>query len=225
MNHIRLWSRLTNILMILCSPALAACRADPPPLVLCCAGDSIMRPMPAYLRQSLPALRPDFVLHEWARGGLSTATYQGFYREQAEEWRRVRPDLILLQIGTDDVVPVLEGRSTLEDFKANLSRILMEFKSYRTAAGEPPCLLVATIPFFSDIPSNQDKNHLVKADINPAIRSVAGLAGAVIVDNFAVLEGKEDLYDPDGVPPNPRGEAAVAENWVRAIRSLLEEKQ
>ena len=219
MNTGRVLSSLANILVILFFPALASCQGDPSPLVLCCAGDSIMRPIPAHLRQLLPARRPDFVIHEWAQGGLSTTTYQSFYRENAEEWRKVRPDFILLQIGTNDVVPVLESRSTLENFKSDLSQILMEFRTYRTAAGEPSCLLVATVPLFSNDPANLLKNDLVKAEINPALRSVAALAGAHIVDNIAVLEGKEDLYDPDGVHPNLRGEAALADNWVRAILS------
>jgi len=205
-------------------PAHGAARQEKPPLVICCAGDSLMRPMPWYFRQLLLSDSPHFILYEWAQGGLSSVTYQGFYRQQAERWRRIRPEFILLQLGTNDVVPVLEGRLSLDDFKANLTSIIREFQTYRTPRGESARILLATVPLFADDPANQDKNRLVKTAINPAIREIVKRAQACLADNFSVLEGRPEFYDPDGVHPNPLGEAALAKNWIKSLKACRGEK-
>lgn len=199
-------------------------QSDRPPLVICCAGDSLMRPMPHYFRQLLPSLSPNFVIEEWAQGGLGSATYQSFYNQHAERWRRVAPDFILLQIGTNDAAPLAEGRSSPDDFQANLTAIIREFQSYRNPAGKAALVLVATVPLFSDDPVHAGKNQMVKDIINPAIRRAAESAGALLADNFSVLNGKPELYDPDGVHPNVQGEEALAKNWVKAMKAFLEKK-
>lgn len=210
----------TGFASLLCL-VLFACRAEPPSLVLCCAGDSIMRPMPPYFRQLLHSPERRLVLHEWAQGGLSTSTYLGFYGEIAASRRRVRPHAILLQIGTNDVRPILEGRCTVADFESNLSTILGEFGKYRSPAGNRSALLVATVPLFSAAAADAAGNSLVVSRLNPAVRKAARAAGAEVVDNFEILKNEPGLYDPDGVHPNPLGEAALARSWARSLRALL----
>ncbi|OGD28751.1 MAG: hypothetical protein A2Y56_15915 [Candidatus Aminicenantes bacterium RBG_13_63_10] len=208
-------------LLILCL-FLGACKPEPPPpLVLSCAGDSLMRPMPYYFRQLLRPRRRKLVLLEWAQGGLNTKTYQSFFREHEEKWRRALPDAVLVQLGTNDVPLFLAGTQTVDEFEAGLTKILEDFQDCRSRDGRPPLLLVATAPFFADTPANLEKNRLVSSRLNPTIRKAARRAGAVIVDNFAVLENRPELYDPDGVHPNCLGEAALARNWARAVRSRL----
>ncbi len=200
-----------------------ACSAQPetPPLIICCAGDSLMRPMPFYFRRLLPPVSSNFIIEEWAQGGLSSVTYQSFYRQHAGQWRRITPDLILLQLGTNDAAPLAEGRYSADDFLANLTAIIREFQTYRGAAGQAAVVLVATIPSFSDDPSNDGKNKMVREVINPAIRKAAESTGALLADNFSVLNGKPELYDPDGVHPNVQGEEALAKNWIKAMKACL----
>jgi len=201
--------------------AMLAGRAEPLPFVLCCAGDSIMRPMPLHLRQILQSPGRDLVIHEWALGGLSTSTYLGFFRELPASQRRVKPHAILLQIGTNDVRPILEGRRTVADFEAGLSAILDEFGKYRTSAGGRTALLVATVPLFKAAAEDAAGNSLIVSRLNPAIRKAARASNARVVDNFAVLEKEPGLYDPDGIHPSSLGEAALARNWLRSLRPLL----
>jgi lysophospholipase L1-like esterase len=215
--------RVVFLVFCISSPAFTG-QPEKPPVAICCAGDSLMRPMPAYFRQLLPSDTPSFILYEWAQGGLNSVTYQSFYRQGAGRWRLATPDFILLQLGTNDVVPILEGRWTVADFKSNLAVIIREFQSYHSAAGKPPFILVATIPYFSDDPSNANKNRLVRDGVNPALREVVEREEVNLVDNFSVLEKKPELYDPDGVHPNALGEAALAKNWIRAMKSCLREK-
>jgi len=67
-----------------------------PPLVICCAGDSIMRPVPVHLRPLLKAEsgRP-FQVRDWAQGGQSSETYPAFLRQRWENWKTVRPERAL----------------------------------------------------------------------------------------------------------------------------------
>jgi lysophospholipase L1-like esterase len=215
----------TGLLLLGLFPTIGAASQERAPLAICCAGDSLMRPMPWYFRQLLPAESPDFIIYEWAQGGLSTSTYQGFYGQRAERWRRVKPDFILLQLGTNDVGPLLEGRLALEDFKANLAAIIREFKTYRTFRGDSPRILVATVPLFADNSANQEKNRLVKTAVNPAIREVVERAEACLADNFSILEGRPELYDPDGVHPNSLGGAALAKNWIQSLKACRKQEK
>ncbi len=180
-----------------------------------------MRPMPFYFRTLMDFPGRRLELREWAQGGLSTADFPGFFMSLPPRRRRVRPHAILVQLGTNDVLPILEGRTRAEDFEASFRKILNDFRSYRSPVGGRPFLLVATVPLFAERPGNEDKNHCVRAVINPVILKVSREVGAVIVDNFSCLEHKPYLYDPDGVHPNPLGEAALARNWARAVKSAL----
>jgi lysophospholipase L1-like esterase len=189
-----------------------------PPLVIGCAGDSLMRPIPVHLRRLLPPATPRFVIHEWARGGLGVAAFRNFLGRQRERWSEARPDVVLVQLGTNDVAPLLEGRLQVRKFKSDLTAVVRRFGEFRTSSGGNARVILATVPYFADDPSNLDKNRVIQETVNPAIRDVARRAGARLADSFAVLKGRPDLYDPDGVHPNAAGEAALAENWIRSIR-------
>ncbi|MCJ7611164.1 MAG: hypothetical protein MUP19_02790, partial [Candidatus Aminicenantes bacterium] len=77
---------------------------------------------------------------------------------------------------------------------------------------------------FSDDPANQDKNRLVKTAINPAIREIVERTESCLADNFSILEGRPELYDPDGVHTNPLGEAALAKNWIKSLKACRKQK-
>jgi len=206
-------------LLALLAACGGACREAGPPLVIGCAGDSLMRPIPGHLRRLLPSSSiPRFVLHEWARGGLSVAGFRNVLGREAERWKTARADVVLVQLGTNDVAPLLTGRTRLGDFKADLTAVIRRFRTFRTAKGERPRIILGTVPSFADDPSNIERNRFVRAALNPAVREVAEREGVCLADCFGVLEGRPDLYDPDGVHPSAAGELALAENWVRAVK-------
>jgi len=179
--------------------------------VICCAGDSLMRPIPTRLYELTRFSPGAFVLKDWAQGGLSSETYLAFFDRRAAARTPVRPDLILLQLGTNDARPLREGRLRPEDFERNIRAVIQRFREFRDRAGRPPRILVASaIPF-----------HDADAAANPALRRIAADEGLTFVDNYAVLDGRPDLYDPDGVHPNPRGEKRLARHWLHWIRQAL----
>ncbi len=198
-------------------PALPAVSRPPGPLVVCCAGDSLMRPIPAHLRALAPASGLPLEIREWAQGGLNTETYPSFYRRLLPEWEGRACDAILLQLGTNDAVPLLEKRWDAAEFRDRMTRILAEFKKYPGRLRPRPMLFLATVPLFCDRPESAAKNRIVETVINPLIRDIALAEGAVLVDNAAVLNHRPALYDPDCVHPAPEGEKALARNWLAAL--------
>jgi lysophospholipase L1-like esterase len=189
---------------------------------ICCAGDSLMRPIPVHLRAIAAASGESVDIREWAQGGLNADTYRGFFRENLSSWTGTRSEAVLLQLGTNDAGPILEGRETAEEFRARLGEILKGFKAFEGVRRPRPALLVATVPRFCENPESAAKNRIVETVINPIIREVAAAEGATVVDNHAVLLGQPALYDPDCVHPNSAGERALAQNWWRALKALGE---
>jgi lysophospholipase L1-like esterase len=190
-------------------------------VVICCAGDSLMRPVPGHLRDLLKPLSIQAVIKDWSQGGLSSRSYQDFFRQHWADWRQTRPDFIMVQLGTNDALPILEGKYDPAKFRENLLTIIRNFKQFSSETHKQPRIFIATAPYFSGTARKQEKNEIIKERINPAIREIARIEGLVFVDNFSVLENKPELYDPDGVHPSPEGEIALAKNWLFWIEREL----
>jgi lysophospholipase L1-like esterase len=200
------------------SPAAAPAQADRPDFVLCCAGDSLMRPQPVHLRILFEQAggRP-FRVEDWSQGGQSSQTYPSFLRAREEGWKNTQPDFLILQLGTNDAGPIAAGTYGRPRFEENLKGILRSLKILAGRPDSPPRLFIATVPLFLESPNSAAKNRAITDVINPTIRAVAEETGAVLVDQFAVLENRPDLYDSDGAHPSGEGEKALARNWLRAL--------
>jgi len=190
-------------------------------LTICCAGDSIMRPVPYHLRSLLSGSKHEVEIKEWAQGGLTSESYKSFFARRFPNWKKTRSDFILLQLGTNDVFPLLERRYTLLQFKENMSSIIKEFKKFKGIKNKHPRILIASVPLFCFQIASPARNSLVENEINPAIQEIAQREKAIFVDNYSVLHNRCDLYDPDGVHPNREGERALARNWLFSIRREL----
>jgi len=190
-------------------------------LTICCAGDSLMRPIPHHLREILKISKRKIRIRDWSRGGLSSQSYQAFFRRHYHRWRRTRPDFILIQLGTNDVIPLLHNEYKMSYFRNNLSAIIKNFRKFKGNRFKCPKIFVASIPLFYLESSSKEKNQWIKKEINPAIEEIAREEKSVFVDNFSVLSNRTHLYSPDGVHPNSRGEKALARNWLFWIRNEL----
>jgi lysophospholipase L1-like esterase len=188
-------------------------------MTIICAGDSIMRPIPVHLRKIAEGTGIRLDIREWAQGGLNSETCLSYYRRNQARWAGTSCDAVILQLGTNDAVPLLEGRTTVEAVRFRLCEILAFLKAVEGPGGTRPRLFMATVPRFTESAGNAAKNEVVEKILNPLLREVAGAEGAAIVDNHAVLLDKPELYDPDGVHPNAAGERALAESWWRALTS------
>ncbi|MBM3312764.1 MAG: hypothetical protein FJY80_14800 [Candidatus Aminicenantes bacterium] len=198
---------------------LGAVERGEEPLTVCCAGDSLIRPTPVHLKAIAAAAGESLRVLEWAQGGLNADTYRGFFRRCQAEGRESRCHAVLLQLGTNDAVPVLEGRETADEFRRRFGEVVAGFGAFPGIGRPRPALMVATIPRFCESPDSAAKNEVVESVLNPIVRDAAAAAGAAVVDNHAVLKNKPDLYDPDCVHPSAAGERSLAENWWRALKS------
>jgi lysophospholipase L1-like esterase len=191
------------------------------PLVVICAGDSLMRPIPAHIRALAPAEGLDLDIREWAHGGLNSKTYLSFFDRNRPRWAGTHGDAILLQLGTNDALPLLEGKRSAEEFRAGIAAVLDELVKFRKPGDRRPALFLATVPLFCDRPESAGINRIVESVINPALREIAASEGAVLVEQYLVLKNRPELYDPDCVHPNADGEAALARNWLKALREFF----
>jgi lysophospholipase L1-like esterase len=162
-------------------------------------------------------------VREWAQGGLNSETFLPFFRRLDPERIGEACDAILVQLGTNDAVPFLEGRWGEVEFRDRIKAILALLKARPGSARPQPLIFLATVPLFCDRPESVGKNRIVSEIINPALRTVAREEGAVLVDTASVLDSRPGLLDPDCVHPNTKGEKALAVAWLEALRKAFPE--
>ncbi len=189
-------------------------------LTICCAGDSLMRPIPPHLRKLMPSYRNKIDIQDWARGGLSSQTYMSFYRKRLARKKRYSLDFILLQLGTNDVRHLYTGNYSLTQFEANLKYIIDEFKKSSLKNDHPVKILIASIPPLY-APEYQKMNRYIRSELNPVIQKLSETEAVFFVDNWKVLNDRLNLYRPDGIHPNTQGEWILAQNWIIAMRKAV----
>jgi lysophospholipase L1-like esterase len=191
-------------------------------VVILCAGDSITEQgYPRYLRATLRADGVRARVLNYGRSGNTSAEYLAFLMESGDRLRAEQPDIVLLELGTNDVR--LDGdRVTAADFERNIREIVGTFKGFRTRAGGAPAVYLAAIPPVPGgmpFPFGSVSSARVTEEINPAIKSVAEDLGLGFVDNYTLFVRAPDLLP--GVHPSPEGYRAMAGNWYAAIRERL----
>jgi len=180
-----------------------------------------MKPIPHYLRGMLKNSKGKVSIKDWSRGGLSSLTYQDYFARRFRRWQSTKPDFILIQLGTNDVLHLLRDHYELVDFKENISKIIRGFRRFKGNRYKSPKIFIASVlPFYEETQS-EEENLLIQEKINPVLQEIAQRKKIIFVDNFSVMRDRIHLYGLDGVHPNPRGERILAKNWLFWIRSEL----
>ncbi|MFC2166067.1 SGNH/GDSL hydrolase family protein [Acidobacteriota bacterium] len=210
--------KLTWILFIL---LIAGCaEKGPDGLTICCAGDSLMRPIPRHLRKLMPVDGANVDIKDWARGGLSSQTYMSFYRKRVQRQKRYSVDFILFQLGTNDVRHLFTQKYSLTQFDANLKIIIDEFRKFPLKRDNSIKILIASIPPLY-APEYQEMNSFIQNKLNPVLKKLSETEALIFVDNWKVLKDRLHLYRPDGIHPNSQGEWVLAQNWIIAMRRAV----
>lgn len=184
-------------------------------IIIACAGDSLMRPVPLYLRRLLPLTH--IAIKEWAQGGLSSATYFSFFQAHPH-WRREKVDIILFQLGTNDVSLLLRNEEEESQFINNFKKIIKEFKKIKSHYFRRPRIIIATAPPFAEKKDEAERNRLLEEVVNPAIKKLAREERLILLDQWSRFKDRPDWYHPDGVHPNSEGEKFIARSWSRTIK-------
>ena len=198
---------------------VSVCVSPPRGMIVLCAGDSITAGgYPHFLQRLLNADGVRARVHNYGRPGNRSGEYMDFLRGHRDALAALRPDLILLQLGTNDVRTDLDHTPT-DVFVRNMKDILAVFKSFRDRRGRPSRIFLATIPPVpgksTEYPFDAESVRRVSEEINPALRALGREENVPVVDNYVLFIGRPDLL-PE-VHPSADGYKALARNWHAAI--------
>ena len=215
--------RLGSVFLLVLLAACSGNRSDGPRnIIILCAGDSITEQgYPPFLRESLRDEGVKARVLNHGRSGNTSAEYLSFLKGNFDTLRDERPDIILVELGTNDV-RVDGDRVSREEFKRNIREIVGIFRDFKTRSGGRPAILLASIPPVPDgmaFPFGPESGQRVIAEINPAVEAVCKETHAVFVDNYSLFAGSPGLLP--GVHPGPEGYRAMARNWHMAMKPLI----
>ena len=214
--------RLGPVFLLVLLAVLTSCRGRPGGIIIFCAGDSITEQgYPRFLRESLRSEGVKARVLNHGRSGNTSAEYLSFLKGNFDTLRDERPDIVLVELGTNDV-RVDGDRVSREEFKRNMREIVGIFRDFKTRSGGRPAILLAAIPPIPDgtgFPFGPESGQRVTAEINPAVKAVCMETHAVFVDNYSLIAGSPGLLP--GVHPGPEGYRAMARNWHLAMKPLI----
>lgn len=173
-------------------------------------GVGASRPAFAYIAQLEASLERTFSGKDFdvVGQGMSGEVAEGASARMKNTVLRVKPDLVLWQVGTNDAIRKVD----LETFKACLRRTLAWLKQNRYD-------VVLIDPQFSE-ELNKDSFY---ARTVAAVADVAQEAGVLLVDRFEAMKelshsrGDQYYLTPDNLHLNDTGHRCMAEQLARAI--------
>ena len=156
---------------------------------------------------------PDFDLnHEGHWGWRADEIIKGrFFRGRLSKWlKKYTPDIVLMHLGTNDVLQGKSISSTLDELQLIIDILRVENPNVTI-------LIAKLIPLYDPAGNilinrlNEEIPRLVSVKDSPESRVLA-------VDHNSNFDAKEDTYD--GAHPNPVGEMKMAQKWFDIIESL-----
>jgi acyl-CoA thioesterase I len=217
----------TSVLLLL-PFFISACSSPPRGVVILCAGDSLTaKAYPHFLQRLLNA---DGIAARVVNQGVSgdnSGEYLAWLtdpvREEAILWHR--PDIILLQLGTNDVRVDGDHLETGR-FVANMKNIIEHFRGFISRTADRSRIVLALIPPVPErepFPFSAESARRVREEINPAIARLAREYGLPLVDNYGIFAERPDLLP--GVHPTTEGFRLMARNWHEAVGKILKERK
>jgi len=199
------------------APLAPAPAKDSPPatgaIVVLAAGDSLTAASyPGYLQELFQTTQPKVRVVNAGVKGHTSGEYLA-YLKSSDLLRRTNPDIILLQLGTNDVR--IDGdRTETSRFYRQMNEILDQLLSHRNPRGTHPAVFLSTVPpVVVSIPRSFDDSsrRRVTEEINPAIHRLARERSLPLVDTH-------DLFarHPEWLPeihPSEEGYRAMARQW------------
>jgi lysophospholipase L1-like esterase len=204
--------------------AVSVQRAPAPadrPLVVLAAGDSMTAAgYPDELQALCDAARLKVRVVNAGVKGHTSGEYLAYLRASGA-LARTRPDVVLLQLGTNDVR--IDGdRTETARFHRQMNEILDRILAQLTPRGEAPAVLLSTVPpVVVTVPRHFDASSArrVVDEINPTIRRLARERGLGLVETYELfVRHPAWLLD---IHPTPEGYRAMARLWFEALAPLL----
>jgi lysophospholipase L1-like esterase len=200
---------------------VSVCSSASRGVIVICAGDSITaEAYPHFLQRLFNTAGIRARVLNFGRSGNTSGEYLGFLERNKERLKSVRPDFVLLQLGTNDVRVDADSTET-PIFADNMIRIIEIFRTFRSRSGKAPRLLLGTVPPAppGPLPFSPESARRVSEEINPALRAIADKERISLVDHYALFFREPDLLS--GVHPSREGYKRLAESWFLAIKPIL----
>ena len=131
-----------------------------------------------------------------------------YMNEQA--WRDAQafqPDIAIIKLGTNDTKP--QNWKYSAEFKQDLEQMIK-------ALGKAKIFLCTPIPAFKD--SWNINDSIIVNGVIPIQKKVAKKNGLHLIDLHTLMLNDEELIQPDGIHPNEKGVAKMAEIIAAAIK-------
>lgn len=189
------------------------------PQRVACVGDSITfgsgiprREKNSYPAQLATALGAGWDVRNFGVSGatLLTAGDKPYVKTKAfDEATEFKPGIVVIKLGTNDTKP--QNWKHKAEFKADLTALV---RSFQTANPAVRVFLCTPVPAF---PGNFGINDEgIHEGVIPIVRETAAELKLPIIDLYAALQGRTDLF-PDKVHPNTEGTTLIA----RAVQTAL----
>lgn len=199
-----------------------SCSKAQPGTIILCAGDSLTeQAYPRLLGRIARAEGLRARVLNYGRSGFTSGEYLRYLRKKNGSLAEERPDVILLQLGTNDVRADGDYTSA-PDFERNMNAILDIFQDFRSRAGRAPVILLAAVPPVpegSGFPFSAESPRRVREEINPLLKRIAQKRAIPLVDNYSLFLRSPGLLP--GIHPSDEGYRELAANWYRALKPYL----
>ena len=208
--HDQLLADLGNWLKNLQAPKPGAVR-------VACIGNSItdghgidMAPMYGYPALLQKALGSDYWVKNFGVSGRTMLNHGDVPYMNEMAWRDAvafQPDIAVIKLGTNDSKP--QNTVHLSEFKNDLEQMIKSL-------GKARIILCTPIPAFKSSWGINDS--VIVNDIIPFQQEVARKYGLKVIDLHTLMANDEELVQPDGIHPNEKGVAKMAEIIAAAIK-------
>lgn len=145
-------------------------------------------------------------------------------RGNIDKWLdRYSPDIVLMELGTNEVFQCIPAADALKDFALIISKLRKKNDSVKIFLAQIPPLgkqWASKKLCGGDISYEQAVRLFNKAVVEFAGLNTSVRSPVIIVDQFADLDPATDTYDD--IHPNEKGEKKMAERWFKAIVPFLQ---
>jgi acyl-CoA thioesterase-1 len=124
-----------------------------------------------------------------------------------DEAQAFEPDVVIIMLGTNDTKPQ-NWRAFMADYAAMIG-------AFAALPSRPKIWICRPVPTFGWYGA---RDAVIRNEVIPRIDRVAEDRQVPIIDLYAVLEGRADLF-PNGIHPNAEGARLIAENVAAAIQA------
>jgi acyl-CoA thioesterase-1 len=126
------------------------------------------------------------------------------------------PDMVLLHLGTNDLMQTTPNQRTVSEIVADLGKIIDKL---RTANPAVRILLAMIIPSTALLPAKVKEFNYAVATL--AAQKNTPQSPIVVVDQYTGFDATSGVDTFDGTHPNESGEKKMAARWYSAIYFLL----